>query len=297
MRRVVWTVHAAVEQRQGELDRIGCGGLDDQATTGPEPPGKQFFEVGSKAARESIGRVAEDEVVGAPIAAEEADRIGANDRAALAEAERRRRSPPRTPTSVSTSVADAAPRESASIATAPVPANRSRTIEAVDVAEDREQRLADPVVVGPDRVALRRRRSACPRALPRRRASSGGDRLGPLVAEAFADGGERAARARGPRAFRTARRSRSGRRAPRRGSARPREARRSGTAAGRSAGCRAPRPRRAGSGRPRRARSRRARGRRLEAGCGRARSPGRRRGCIATRARRGRSDRGADGAG
>ena len=87
-------------------------------------------------------------------------------------AERLRRMTPIAAREESTRVAEPAPRDSASIASAPDPANRSSDVQARDIAEDRKQRLSDPVA-GRTRGRASRARLAWPRDACRRSPSTG----------------------------------------------------------------------------------------------------------------------------
>ena len=266
-----------------------------------EARGKQLVEVGSKAAGESIGRVAEDEVVAAPRRARrKRARRARTSSAAIAEIESRS-----TLRAAGRGVGvderrRAAPRESASIASAPVPAEEVEHVE-----PGRRRRGSRRAPRGPGRcvgridLAARRGDRACPRALRRRRASL----RRRSARRARRRTGARTASSSGPSSGASSepcaleQRDQVG------------AGRRRGAAAS-SGRRRDPEPRQAAlarpehlalaaqrRGRPRRARSRRARGRSPRGGSAPARSRGRRRGCSATRARRGRSARGAGGAG
>ena len=151
-------VAALVEQRELQPERAAPVALCHYPRLGGKYRHQCRRQLPSEGARVAVWRVEEDQIVLTTVA-----------KCGLEEPRRGLARPPRRPArsasrfrliaatagrAESTSVACAAPRESASMPSAPEPANRSRTRRSCDVAEDAEQRLADAVRGGPGGPAL-----------------------------------------------------------------------------------------------------------------------------------------------
>ena len=254
MRIARLAVVALVEQRQVEVERIG-GRRSRRSRAHPSQGAARarLSRSGPRRSRESIWRVAEDQVEGAVVALEETQRVGADGAAALAEAESR-------PTTLRSAARRRGRRASARGGPARERLDRRarrcrRRGRAPGPRRRRRGSRRAPRGRGRASAGRRRRRGG----FKRRPAELAGDDSHAAIVSArsspkrSADGVEqRSERGLVERAVLLEQRD-DAPRARRRAARSRRAAPRPGSAAGRSGGCRGPRPRRAARGRPRRA--------------------------------------------